>query len=254
MADKIDKSPDKKPKGSYPPRLTLAEAGEIITALYERTGSEATLDELSEIFGNTTKSSAFSAKLVCLRKFGLIDTNGNKVKLSEAANSIVAPLDRTERAQALKATFLKTEEFEKVYLRLVGKILPEDSFLQNSFLEYGGKELAPKWMESFKESADYAGLLMDRGDGKLQVREMGRADVRATEAVEVEPKAAPIEVPLNRITAMASQTATAKSDYQFLIEILAADMSKDEQDAVWTLIQYLKKKEAGKSADSQGDL
>lgn len=48
---------EKKPKGSYPPKLNLAEAGDVITQLYERTGSEASFDELSEIFGNTTKSS-----------------------------------------------------------------------------------------------------------------------------------------------------------------------------------------------------
>lgn len=249
MADNNEKkaaAENKKPKGSYPPRLNLAEAGEIITSLYERTGSEATFDELSEIFGNTIKSSAFTAKLVSLKKFGLIDAIGNKVKLSETANSIVAPMERAEKSHALKSAFLATEEFSKVYSRLVGKILPEDKFLQNSFLEYGGKELAPKWMESFKISADYAGLFADRGDGKLQVREMGRPGAREAEAapVEVVVPEVPIQTALDRIAGVSYQPTAAKSDYQFLIEILAADMSKDEQDAVWTLIQYLKKKEA----------
>jgi hypothetical protein len=257
MADnkgKVSTAESKKPKGSYPPRLTLAEAGEIITALYERTGSSATFDELSEILGNTTKSSAFHAKLVCLRKFGLVGVGpGNSVRLSMKANSIVAPQEKAERAEALKDVFLTTEEFRKVYDKFVGKILPEDQFLQNSFLEYGGKDLAPRWMEGFKASLDYAGLLFDRGDGKLQVREMGRADARAVDAAqdEIEPKTALVETALDRVVRMSEPTQAAKSEYQFLIDILAADMSKDEQAAVWTLIQYLKKRDAGQSGDSE---
>jgi hypothetical protein len=37
---------------------------------------------------------------------------------------------------------------------------------------------------------------------------------------------------------------TAKSPYQVLIEILSPQMEEPEQDAVWTLIRYLKKQEA----------
>lgn len=35
--------------------------------------------------------------------------------------------------------------------------------------------------------------------------------------------------------------------YQVLIDILSPEMQEDEQNAVWTLIRYLKKKEAGQS-------
>jgi hypothetical protein len=235
-------SDGKKPKGSYPPRLTLAEAGIIVTDLYERAGSEATLDELSEILGNTMKSSAFSAKLVCLRKFGLIDSIGNKVKLSDTANSIVAPEGRSERAQALKTAFLMIDEYAKVYSKIEGKILPEDKFLQNSFLEYGGKDLAPKWMESFKESIDYAGLVFDRGDGKYQVRSMG-SGTGPTKEITVNDTAAAAES-MSFEPAVARLSETEKTPYQFLIDIWKADMTEDEQQAVWTLLQYLKKQEA----------
>lgn len=37
------------------------------------------------------------------------------------------------------------------------------------------------------------------------------------------------------------------SPYQMLIEILDTSMEEVEQDAVWTLIRYLKKQEAKKS-------
>jgi hypothetical protein len=36
-----------------------------------------------------------------------------------------------------------------------------------------------------------------------------------------------------------------KTNYQMLIDILSPDMEEAEQDAVWTLIRYLKKAETG---------
>ncbi len=41
-----------------------------------------------------------------------------------------------------------------------------------------------------------------------------------------------------------SETTASKTPYQVLIEILSPDMDENEQDAVWTLIRYLKKQEA----------
>lgn len=43
---------------------------------------------------------------------------------------------------------------------------------------------------------------------------------------------------------VSASQSTTKATYQVLIDILSPDMRDDEQDAVWTLIRYLKKKEA----------
>lgn len=229
-------------KGAHPPRLNLAEAGNIITELYERTGSEASLDDLSEIFGNSLKSSAFITKQNVLKKYGLIVFEADTAKLTDTAESIVAPKDKTEKAAALRKAFLEVEAFETVYQKYVGKLLPEDTFLINSFTAVGGRDKAEKWMESFKESARYAGLLMDRGDGKFQVREVGRALVEAESEKESSNNNKAVELPVNFEST--NVQVIGKSNYQFLIDILNSDMSTEEQAAVWTLIQYLKKKEA----------
>ncbi len=241
---------DRVPRGGVPPKLNLAEAGDIITSLYERAGSTATLDELSEILGNSLKSSDFGKKVNVLKKYDLIIVEADKIRLSPSAVLLVAPEDQVERAEALKYTFLRHEPFDKIYTKYVGRLLPEDTFLKNSFLEFGGKELAEEWAASFKTSAEYAGLLTDRGDGKFQVRETGKATItKPTESIDAgagqhDYYSVPTIEPVPEIAAPPQKMAQAKSDYQFLIEILGADMSPEEQQAVWTLIQYLKKKES----------
>lgn len=246
MADKNKKQDNKgrAARGSYPPKLNLAEAGEIVTALYERTGSGASLDQLSEILGNSLKSSSFVTKLNALKRYDLITLDDKGVKLSDVGEAIVAPKDLSERAVGLKTAFLQLESFQTVYEKYKGRLLPEDGFLKNSFLEVGGKEMAGQWMDSFKASAQFAGLLMDRGDGKLQVRETGKAPTKAAddETVNGGDKNNGRDDP--KKDSPPPMLVQTKSDYQFLIEIMNADMSQPEMDAVWTLLQYLKKKES----------
>jgi hypothetical protein len=239
---------ERRSKGSVPPRIDLAEAGKIITDLYERAGSEASLDEFSDIIGNTRKSSAFVVKLQVLKKYLLITYDAEKVTLSETAEAIVAPETANQRTSALKEAFLQYEPFQEVYEKYLGRLLPEEGFLKNSFLEVGGRDLAEKWMERFKVSAEYAGLLMDRGDGKFQVREVGKTSVKTTNEESIadvngsEYISNSVEEKVTLIPSLKSMESK-KTAYQFLIDILNADMSPEEQAAVWTLIQYLKKKE-----------
>jgi hypothetical protein len=234
-----------RPKGSLPPKISLREATDIITALYERAGGDASLDEVSAIMGNSRGSSTFQIKLGLLKNYGLITTEGDKVRLSETGHSIVAPKEQAERNAGLKKAFTSNEVFKTIYEKYIGRLLPQDEFLKNSFVELIPKDLADKWMEQFKDSALCAGLLMDRGDGKYQVRETASATTKEVTVNEIVPISETTSFERTPEPAVRS-LATDKTPYQFLIEILAADMSEPEQQAVWTLIQYLKKKEAGK--------
>ena len=116
-------------KGPQPPRLSLRESVDIVTAIYERAGGEASADTLSEILGNTRKSSGYALKLSALKKYDLIVSDDEKTSLSDAAESIVAPRDVSQRMQAIKYSFLRIEAFKNVYERYIGKILPQDEFL-----------------------------------------------------------------------------------------------------------------------------
>lgn len=246
MNKKKDDAVARRAKGSIPPRLDLGASVELITAFYERAGGNGTPDELSEIMQNSRKSSAYQLKMTALRSFDLIVTENERVSLSSLAETIVAPQDADHRAIALKEAFLRIDLFASVYEKFVGKLLPQDEFLKNSFLD-SGRDLADLWMRKFKASAHAAGLLMDRGDGKFQV--LGKASrlqtvVRESSAVIeiVEPTTAPSQKTIT--------TPPAKTEYQMLIEILNAEMTVEEQAAVWTLIQYLKKRDAGGTAQT----
>lgn len=239
MTKKKGETVARRAKGSVPPRLDLGASVELITEFYERAGGNGTPDELSAIMQNSRKSSAYQLKMTALRSFDLILTENERVSLSSLAESIVAPQDADHRAAALKEAFLRVDLFGNVYEKFVGKLLPQDEFLKNSFLD-SGRELADQWMRKFKASAHAAGLLMDRGDGKLQV--LGKASRlqmarEPDDAVEVIETSAP--------SARTLATPPARTEYQMLIEILNAEMTVEEQAAVWTLIQYLKKRDAG---------
>jgi hypothetical protein len=69
------------------------------------------------------------------------------------------------------------------------------------------------------------------GGGQRARRNTARAEDEPRQEVEADQ---PIVPP-----------AINKTPYQVLIEILSPDMQEDEQQAIWTLIRYLKKKEAG---------
>lgn len=245
------------PKGTVPPVLSLRESAKIAQAFYEEAGGEANYDLFSKITNNSPSSSVFSKKIALLKNTGVIEEPSDRqLKLTETGISIVAPKEPKERQSALKSVFLAVDVYKSIYDKYAGKLLPQDDFLKNNIVEYVPRELADTWMELFKDSAEYAGLFFQREDGKIQVLEgVGKnsdedveiesdtggengnnnGDVKEPEMPDQKPPAQP-----------PPPTQTAKTDFQFLIEILnPADMTDEEQQAVWTLIQFLKKKETG---------
>lgn len=235
--------------GSHPPRYSLGEAVELATAIYENAGGRASFDEFSAITGNTRKSSSFVAKLNVLKGYGLVTAEGDRITLTGLADLIVAPRDPSDRYEGLKEAFLQVETFGLVHEKFIGKILPQGEFLVNTFAQYVPRNTARDWINQFTASADYAGLLLSRGDGKYQVRESGAGMPGPVQPRSVHPPQADtadsVEVPLDRLTAIATAGRPARTEYQMLIEIMDTQMTDDEQAAVWTLIQYLKKRDAG---------
>ncbi|OLE51128.1 MAG: hypothetical protein AUG51_24110 [Acidobacteria bacterium 13_1_20CM_3_53_8] len=236
------------PKGAAPPALSLDEAAEIITRFYEEAGGEASYDPLSSIMGNSSASSVFTKKMAALRNYGLIMDENRFVTLTPLGFHVAAPHDPADRVEALKEAFVENEIFARAYERYKGRILPQDEYLVNAFAVWVPKELASEWMEKFKSSAGIAGLLEER-NGKLQVRESPKKPEPETE--EPAPTKPQEELPqlLPQINtqpqAIQSQPVLrSESSYDVLIRILSPDMEEAEQEAVWTLIRFLKKQEA----------
>lgn len=248
------------PRGTVPPALNLEEAVDIINAFYEDAGGEASFDALSQILGNSSQSSTFLKKMAALRNYGLVEGEQRLVKLSDKAYAIVEPRLPEDKYRALKQAFLNVDIFDKIYVKFMGRILPQDEFLVNSFKDYVPRELAQEWMDKFKQSALYADLFIERGDGKYQIREgVGGNTKTAEKGVEDSDKnekdaktpedtngqKTPKEEPPPYIP---PPPVKQKTHYEFLIEILSPSMTDDEQGAVWTLIRYLKEQEAKNKA------
>ena len=251
MAEKEKKKKEDRVKpGGRPPRYYLKQSVDLAMKIYEDAGGNSSLDELASITGNTQKSSAFVAKLSALKNYGIVVANDNKVKLSDIGERIATPEDQADKNAGLKSAFLLVEPFKVVYDKFVGKLLPQGEFLKNSFSNQENipQQLADEWADHFINSGKYAGLLMDRGDGKLQVR--GTAsdkpngnDAEASQKQPIEEKPDEIDPQRRELPPAASQ---AKTPYDFLVEIFkGAEMDAEEEKAVFTLFRFLKKQELG---------
>lgn len=260
-----EKTKDRVARGEKPPYIDLGEAVQVIGLCYDRAGDEIPFDLFSEITGNTASSSSFTRKLATCRNFGLVTVTLSKITLTEIAERIFRPRDPHERQAALKDAFLSIDLFRRMYDKYLGKILPQDEYLANTFADYVPQDQAPKWVDRFVDSAQEAGLLLNRADGKTQVIDGARqagidnAVSAVAEALENQPDGQWPIGPQNVFTAGTTfapiPSPPMQSHLQMLIDVLnAVDMTDAEQEAVWTLIRYVKRKEANAIAESSSGL
>lgn len=163
---------DRFKKGSLPPFIGLAEAITLVTAIHEQAGGRANYDLLSRIFDNSQSSSSFTKKLAVLKSYGLVNEPiKGAVELSDGGIAVAAPTSDDAFALAKRDAFLRIEVYGRIHARHKGKLLPADEFLRNIIEQDCGipRELSSKWAKDFKENARTAGLLHDRGDGRLQL-------------------------------------------------------------------------------------
>ena len=246
-----EKLKDRVARGERAPYIDLVEAVQIIEACYDRAGDEIPFDLFSEVTRNTASSSSFTRKMATCRNFGLITVSGNKINLTEVAERIFRPRDPNERQAALKDAFLSIDLFRRIYDKYLGRILPQDEYLANTFSDYVPPEEARKWVDRFVESANEAGLLLDRSDGKTQVIDGARqaaidsAVAAVSEVLENQP-----DVQWPKVNPQFVAAPPMQSHLQMLIDVLnAVDMTDAEQEAVWILIRYVKRKEANAIAE-----
>jgi hypothetical protein len=153
-----------------PPWINLKDGLELISIIYERGAGSISSDELARLMKSTVKSSAFGMKLVALRKYGLIQTEGHAIKITQLGNAIMAPSSNEERQAAIFQSFNSIQLHAQLHQRYRGGFLPEDSFLANTLeREFNvSPDDKDKWVECFKESGKVAGVLNYEG-GKIRV-------------------------------------------------------------------------------------
>lgn len=170
--NELEKRQRRLPKGSVPPALNLEEAIDIARKIHAMPGGEAPYSAAPDITGNSEKSSVFGKRLMALRDFGVavFDEKKKIVSITELGQTIVAPRDEDEHLKALARSFLSIDLFAKIYEKIRGRALPQDTYLTNSISDYVPRELAETWLDRLKRSLKTAHLLDDsRPDGKVYV-------------------------------------------------------------------------------------
>jgi hypothetical protein len=168
-----NEKPERIPRGSAPPALKLSEAAELARKIYDNAGGLASSDMLSQLVGNTITSSAFVRKLSALRSYGIVEDVGGNTGLTEIGNRIAAPRDVEDDLAAMKESLQRIETLNKIFERFKGRILPEEQFLKNIFIQELKipREIADHWISWFIDAGKVSHLLHIRPDGKTQVLE-----------------------------------------------------------------------------------
>ncbi len=139
------------------PYNPLNDGIEIAKAIHQNGGQQGTMDQVAAWSKHeTTNSGAFKLKLYASRMFGLIEIEGDTVRLTELGNEI---LDPQKERLARAAAFLRVPLYGELYAKYKGKMLPGDMGLEEEMITLG---VAPKQKDRarriFQHSAQQAGL------------------------------------------------------------------------------------------------
>jgi hypothetical protein len=117
-------------KFEMPPKMSMSEAiGFAKKAVHQFRSAEFTDSGLASLFGHeTAKSGAFRQRQADLRRFGLIEGRGNKLKASAAAQTIYAP-GPGELGGALSSVAFRIPLYSALYDKYKGSVPSEEDFL-----------------------------------------------------------------------------------------------------------------------------
>lgn len=230
------------------PYLDLDTAVEVARALYDRAGHGACgLDELAAQMGQTV-SGAFRAKTATARMYGLTEKDGrSEWKLTDLGRAIVQP----EREPSARVeAFLTIPLYSAIYENYKGHLLPPPKALEREMVSLGvASKQADKARQVFERSAQQAGFFA-HGDDRLVQPRIDKAP--ATKPVQKEPPQRPGGQPPSGGGGQGGGPTAEKPLRYQLIDLLDPDqMSDQEQQAVFTLINYLARQKTKGSDDSR---
>jgi hypothetical protein len=145
------------------PYCDLNDAVAVAKAIFEHGGQQGATDQLAAwLKHENVESGAFKIKILAARMFGVIQTDGDTVSLTDLGNQIVdSQTETAARAQA----FLRVPLYRAIYEKYKGRKLPGDAALES---EMGTLGVAPKQKararQGFQRSAEQAKLFAQGKD------------------------------------------------------------------------------------------
>jgi len=155
------------------PYYTLEKSIEVARVLHERAGGRCARPQLASMLGySAVKNGGFLTRLSAAKMFGLVETLGESVALTERSKRILSPVRPSDAAQAKLDAYMSVELFRRVFDDFDGHTLPAEVGLSNKFEnEY---KIVPKQvvnaLKVLYESANTAGLFDLHGNRSRMIR------------------------------------------------------------------------------------
>lgn len=128
---------DKRIRSPNYPAISLPEAITRVTALYRAIHTHAApRDVVAKGMGYTSLNGASATSISALHKYGLLERNGEDIKVSERALSILHPHTPQEKAEAIRAAAGEPALFAELAERFPGA-MPNEELLRNYLVRKG---------------------------------------------------------------------------------------------------------------------
>ena len=166
------------------PALNLGDAVDGITKVFEKEGNRRTLGEdVAKALGHQSLSGAARVKVSALRKYGLLEPDGDGLRVSDQALSLInLPPDDPDHLAALREAALRPTLFYEIH-ETYGDTPPSDGVLRNYLLKKDfNHKVADDVIRLLRETMQ---LISERGglpqvDGDQMNAQAERAEVSDT--------------------------------------------------------------------------
>ncbi len=114
------------------PYYTLERSVEVAKVMYERAGGVCDRPQLAAFLGyKGTNNGGFLSRVAAAKMFGLVEQEGDNVKVSPRGMAIVAQISEADAERAKAEAFLAVDLFKRVYEQYKGGTLPAEAGLKN---------------------------------------------------------------------------------------------------------------------------
>jgi hypothetical protein len=153
------------------PYYNLADSIKVASVMYAHGGScdRAQLATLLKYKG--VNNGSFLTRVTAAKMFGLIEQEGNQLRVADRGMKIVAPVDGDDAERAKVDAFLGVELFKKVFDEYNGRTLPPDVGLKNLMEQTFSivKDRVVPTLRIMLESAEEAGFFRIAGNRSKMV-------------------------------------------------------------------------------------
>lgn len=177
---KADESPSRGKTSC--PYFDLEQSIKVADAIYSKGGGSCTPDQMAHWLDYASiRSGTYLTRVSAAKSFGLIESSGNKLSVTERAKKILTPVMPDDAVNAKVDAFLSVPLFSKVFEQFRGGQLPPEIGLKNLFQETYKvlKDRSAPAVRVFLNSAEQAGMLVGES-GKQRLIKPSISSVQAS--------------------------------------------------------------------------